>query len=157
MGATPDGIVTCGCCGTSVLEIKCPYSCRETAFADAGQHFLLKKDDGHFHLDVKHSYYYQVQAQIKLCSVEYCDFVVWREEELVIQRILPDVNFIMDVFRKCEQLIKLAVIPEMLGKRYTKKSISTIAVEFTKPDSAVSMKPESEQGKQWCCDVYNWT
>ena len=41
------------------------------------QTFFLKKDnDGHFHLNVKHSYYYQVQAQIKLCSVEYCDLVL---------------------------------------------------------------------------------
>ena len=57
---------------------------------------FLRKDDGHFHLDVKHSNYYQVQVQIKLCSVEYCDLVVWREEETVIQRILPDADFIMD-------------------------------------------------------------
>ena len=109
---------------------------------------IFLKDDGHFDLDVKHSYYYQVQAQIKLCSVEYCDFVVWREEELVIQRIVRDNDFIMDAFSKCEQFIKLAVLPEMLGKWYTKKSTSTIAVESTKPDSAVSMKPDSEQGKQ---------
>lgn len=27
MGASPDGIVNCVCCGKGVLEIKCPYSC----------------------------------------------------------------------------------------------------------------------------------
>ena len=170
LGATIDGIVNCGCCGKGGLEIKCPYSCRETAFAEAGQHFFLKKDnDGQFHLDVKHSYYYQVQAQIKLCSVEYCDFVVWREEELFVQRILPDTDLIMDAISKCEQFIKLAVLPEMLGKWYTKKSTSTITVESTAPGNigsmgspaaiehpktAVSMEPESEQEKQqdelWC-------
>ena len=29
MGASPDGIVECGCCGRGVIEIKCPYSCRD--------------------------------------------------------------------------------------------------------------------------------
>ena len=27
VGASPDGVVTCICCGTRVLEIKYPYSC----------------------------------------------------------------------------------------------------------------------------------
>ena len=153
-----------------VLEIKCPCSCRETAFAKASQHFFLKKDkDGQFHLDVQHSYYYQVQAQIKLCCVDYCDFVVWREEELFVQGSLPDTDFIMDAISKCEQFIKLAVLLRMLGKRYTKKSTSTITVESTAPGTiesrdspeaiehpktAMSMERDSEQEKQqdepWC-------
>ena len=29
MGATPDGIVNCSCCGTGVVEVKCPFSCAE--------------------------------------------------------------------------------------------------------------------------------
>ena len=28
-GATPDGIISCSCCGAGVLQIKCPYSYRE--------------------------------------------------------------------------------------------------------------------------------
>jgi len=27
MGATPDG--NCSCCGTGVVEVKCPFSCAE--------------------------------------------------------------------------------------------------------------------------------
>ena len=34
IGASPDGVVECKCCGKGVLEIKCPYSHREQlAFA----------------------------------------------------------------------------------------------------------------------------
>ena len=29
LGASPDGIVSCCCCGKGLLEIKCPYSKRE--------------------------------------------------------------------------------------------------------------------------------
>ena len=25
LGATPDGIISCDCCGTGIIEIKCPY------------------------------------------------------------------------------------------------------------------------------------
>ena len=29
LGATPDGLVSCLCCGDGLLEIKCPYSIRD--------------------------------------------------------------------------------------------------------------------------------
>ena len=29
MGATPDAIVQCECCGVGVIEVKCPFSCVE--------------------------------------------------------------------------------------------------------------------------------
>ena len=27
LGASPDGVVSCACCGNGVVEVKCPYSC----------------------------------------------------------------------------------------------------------------------------------
>ena len=29
MGASPDGLVSCSCCGNGVVEIKCPYTCKD--------------------------------------------------------------------------------------------------------------------------------
>ena len=29
MGASPDGLVCCTCCGHGVLEVKCPFSCKD--------------------------------------------------------------------------------------------------------------------------------
>ena len=37
IGASPDGVVHCSCCGTGVLEIKCPYSCKEKQFGERAQ------------------------------------------------------------------------------------------------------------------------
>ena len=89
LGASPDGIITCACCsGIAVLEVKCPYSCRDKSFLEAcnDSNFYLKlQPDGGFALNTTHSYYYQVQAQIKLCKANYCDFVVWNENDLFIQ------------------------------------------------------------------------
>lgn len=47
IGATPDGLVHCDCCGDGVLEVKCPYSKKdvpmETACADPS--FCLSTSD----------------------------------------------------------------------------------------------------------------
>ena len=79
IGASPDGVVSCICCGNGVLEIKCPYSHQNTHIQDAASQdstFCLKKVDGSLRLDNSHTYYYQIQTQLFVCDVEYCDFCV---------------------------------------------------------------------------------
>ena len=29
VGASPDAVVSCTCCGHGVLEVKCPFSCKD--------------------------------------------------------------------------------------------------------------------------------
>ena len=82
MGASPDGVVNCKCCGCGIVEIKCPYSCRNTAFLDKSSEstFFLEENDGKLMLSVYHAYYFQVQAQLKLSGTHYCNFVVGEKE-----------------------------------------------------------------------------
>ena len=96
MGASPDGIVQCDCCGKGVVEIKCPFSCRDKTFLEAtgDKNFLEVHVDGSHHLKQIHAYYHQVQAQIKFFEGLYCNFVVWSGKDIIIQRILPDPKFI---------------------------------------------------------------
>ena len=63
MGTTPDGKVTCACCGDGVIEIKCPYCHKNDSILNAMEDkiFFLK---GEIHLDTNHAYYYQVQTQL---------------------------------------------------------------------------------------------
>ena len=59
VGASPDGIVECSCCGCGVLETKCPYSCKDQSFEDrADQHpfFLEEEGSGILHLKESHPY-----------------------------------------------------------------------------------------------------
>ena len=35
LGASPDGYVKCSCCGCGVIEIKCPFSCKDRSFHEA--------------------------------------------------------------------------------------------------------------------------
>lgn len=49
IGASPDGIVCCLCCGRSALEIKCPYCHQGESIDFAASHdkkFCLKEADG---------------------------------------------------------------------------------------------------------------
>ena len=84
MKVSPDGLVNCTCCGSGVIEIKCPYTCKDIEFYEVlNEHpnfFLYEDDHGSLKLKEKHQYYYQVQMQIKVCDVGYCDFVVWKRE-----------------------------------------------------------------------------
>ena len=96
LGASPDGIVYCKCCGRGACEIKCPYAYRNSKIAEAAdqKNFCLKKDEfGKVYLDKSHAYYYQVQAQIFICGVEYCDFVVWTTRDLSCKEFLQTKSF----------------------------------------------------------------
>ena len=99
LGATPDGLVHCEWCQSGVLEIKCPYSCKDKTFTDAAQQkpfCLQENEDGSLKLKQDHSYYYQIQMQMMLCHVEYGEFVVWREGGSIHhERILFNSDFWM--------------------------------------------------------------
>ena len=63
IGASPDGIVKCSCCGTGTLEIKCPFQCKEKLFEELAQNqspFCLEMESGSLKLKNDHPYYYQV-------------------------------------------------------------------------------------------------
>jgi len=121
LGASPDGIISCDCHGIGTLEIKCPYCSRdctpETAVecskitfleCDAdGDGFVLKKDS---------AYYYQVQAQLNICELQYGDFVVWTPHGINVERLFPDQKFFAAKAQEVENFYKQAVMPELLGK-----------------------------------------
>ena len=90
MGASPDGNVQCVRCGRGVVEIKCPYSCRNKTFLEVtgDKNFFLDLVDGKHYLKKTHAYYYQVQAHMKFCKTLYCDFVVLSEKDTTIERPL---------------------------------------------------------------------
>lgn len=58
--------------------------------------------------------------QIKFSESSYCDFVVWREQELIVQRIFPDTEFIEQALTLATKFFKYAILPELLGKYYSR-------------------------------------
>ena len=99
MGATPDGII-----GSGIVEVKCPFVCRECSFEEAAatKHtFCLQKTQKGLRLSTKHQYYHQVQVQLFVTKAEYCDFVVWLPPQLHIERIFPDSLYMQNIDTLC--------------------------------------------------------
>ena len=48
-GATPDGVVSCECCGNGILEIKCPFTLQSKCMNDL--EWLIIDDDGEVRLN----------------------------------------------------------------------------------------------------------
>ena len=136
-GVSPDGIVNCSCCSSGVLEIKCPYRCKDKSLNELVEerNFCLENVDGSLSLKRNYAYYYQIQLQMKLCEVGYCDFVVWGDESVFYERILIDTEFIDNAIEEAQPFIKLALLPELVGKWFSRH---TVATSITLTDQAPS-------------------
>ena len=122
IGASPDGLVSCLCCGPGLLEVKCPFNCKSVSLADAAESakFCLELIDGKMQLKSTHTFFYQVQAQLLVCEAKYCDFVVWSEKDLFIQRVLPDKSFTEQAMESITAFFKLGIMLELVGKWFSK-------------------------------------
>lgn len=112
-GVSPDGISNCDCCGRGTVEIKCPWTVRN----DDWEGYFAKPncplgthDDGTYFLREEHEYNFQVQLQMQLFEVNFCDFVIWNKKSTTIVRVLRN-----DKFWEKEYYWRIIVLPELLG------------------------------------------
>lgn len=122
IGASPDGIITCSCHGRGVLEIKCPFTLKNGSIVNScntDANFCLMMKDNVITLKTNHKYMSQVQAQMRIVGVQYCDFVVWSPTGMFIQHIQFDEAFFSEAYSRVAQFIKTKLLPELLGKYYT--------------------------------------
>ena len=52
--------------------------------------FVHKGEDGLLHLLHNHSYYTQVQGEMAVMKVEWCNFLVYNNGEVLVDRIVAD-------------------------------------------------------------------
>lgn len=126
VGASPDGYVSCSCCGLGILEIKCPFCAKdetvEEAASNCKQFCLERNDNGALSLKKDHAYFYQVQMQLFVTDRAYCDFVIWTDREKqdpFVQRITPDVTFFESQMLAAKEFFVKGILPELLGKFYS--------------------------------------
>ena len=163
LGASPDGTVHCDCCGSGVVEIKCPY-CHRHDSALEYQSCLVDNGD-HLQLDRSHAYYYQVQTQIFVSNIDYCDFCVCTfpsggEPSLHVERILPDSEFWSSCLDASSRFFKQCLLPEILGTWFTKKTTTDSTHPQTTKERELSscrlycycQKPEDDSVEWIRCD-----
>ena len=159
VGASPDGLIECRCCGKGTLEIKCPYSHREesvTSAASNDSNFYLRFDDGDsvLHLDRRHAYYYQVQTQMFVCNVNYCDFCVCTfpsektEPSSHIERIFRDDDFWKECLVKAKNFFSSSFLRELLGKWYTRPVVNSTNTDHRDENSASQSSENTAMGDQ---------
>ena len=134
LGASSDGIVTCPTLrndlgATGCLEIKCPYSVQNESVVDlppaeiAGKYgdafWLKKQSDGSLHLPRSHRFYAQVQGEMEVIGVEWCDFVVFSGRQVFVERIVRDRTYWSEVLLPVLRSFYVKHIAcEILGGRY---------------------------------------
>lgn len=162
IGATPDGIIHCSCHGTSLLEVKCPYSCRSKSIpevADESTNFYLKPNEyNSVSLDTNHSYYYQVQCQLNVCNIDQCYFVVWAPDSVHIERIQRDSKFFSECLKSIDKLLVQAILPEVIGCYFTKPSLGPLALIIQTPTMLIAIvKCPDDGSKMIMCENQNCT
>ena len=93
IGGSLDRVVTCDCCATACLEVKCPYSINYTTPEDpnVSQKLpYLQKDNEILMINKKHKYFTQCQIQMAVTGYQHCYFMVWTPHGHFLQQISFD-------------------------------------------------------------------
>lgn len=117
LGASPDGIIECDCCGEGLIEIKCPYKYRDldpNLITDTNFYIKRNMKGETIGLSHDHEYFYQVQGQLSVCCKDYCDFVVWTPEGLYIERILKPESFFDQLKPHLDNYFSQILLPVLL-------------------------------------------
>lgn len=125
LGATPDALVCCTCCGKGCVEIKCPYKHRDHNILQAciDKDFCLRLSNGTLELKRTHKYYKQVQTQMFVTGSQFCDFVVWTTKSCVIVRVMPDeALWETTLLPVAQDFFYKVVLPELVACHYTRPS-----------------------------------
>ena len=123
LGASPDGMVSCECCGIGCLEVKNSFKHRDATLEEALQDpdFCLLREEG-LKLKTQHAYYSQVQCQLLVTQSEYCDFVMWLGScEHAVVRIFSDLHFQRQCVLKARKFFQAVILPEMVAQYFTRQ------------------------------------
>ena len=117
LAATPDGIVEVGE-DKGCLEVKCPFVCTKKSITEASiesSSFCLRNSNARLHLKRNHQYFYQVQTQLYVTRLQWCDFVVWApNKDIFVERIIYDQRFIEHAISKARAFYFDVFLPSVV-------------------------------------------
>ncbi|XP_050066973.1 uncharacterized protein LOC126555927 [Aphis gossypii] len=95
LAASPDGLVE----SNSIIEIKCPYTARDTVDAVSAvnnkllQYCIVSENNKKMKLKKNHDYYYQIIGQLHITQKEKCYFIIHTKNWTNVEIILYDNEF----------------------------------------------------------------
>ena len=126
IAASPDSLVSCSCCGSGCVEVKCPWTAREmtiSEFAQTGSSFLALQERNYV-LKKSHNYYAQVQVQMFCTGRDYCDFVTYtaaKSDNICQIRVEIDSDFVNTMVSKASNFWKKVIFPELVNRKVQMK------------------------------------
>ena len=165
LGASPDCLISCSCCGDGLVEIKCPYKHRdEHPHQIHDPKFCLCPVDESVLLSKKHDYYIQIQGQMAICNREYCDFVCWTPKGMHVERISFDPSVFHKIKPSLDRFFLSFVLPELLTHSVKGSVADGVTDKENTPGSVHASTPEvyclcrqGEHGRMVACDNPNCT
>ena len=123
LGASPDGLIT-DCSSTDpngILEIKCPYKYRDVDPCEAAEYkdFCCELTGDTLTLKQKHNYYYQIQGQMAISCRKWCDFVVYTNKKVSVERISFEESHWMKMLPKLKDFFTKRMVPILEKKIHT--------------------------------------
>ena len=117
LGASPDFLVFDSTEATSlgIGEVKCPFSKKNLSIDDAcnDKNFFLEKLNGKVTLKKSNNYFYQIQGCMATLDVTWCDFVVFTNIDLHVERIYFDNEFWQKVVPELSSFYSEYMLPEL--------------------------------------------
>lgn len=124
LGASPDGILNCSCHGKGLLEIKCPFK-----YKDGLKHWIDDKNcpiTAAKKMKINHPYYFQVQLQMLVTELRYCDFFVWSNGtspgDTFQVRVCINEEFCFKLKEKLESVFHVVILPELVCRKFDEKN-----------------------------------
>ena len=159
VAGTPDSICTCKCHGFDVVEIKCPYHCRDLPVRVAARKpnfpLIYDAETETFSMRESHNYYYQVQLQMYVAKAAFCIFAVYTNVDLVHVTVLPNVSIIEKLLIKAKLYFCEVVLPQVLAKHFTEPNLVALVTSNNnmKPCVCGETRNESEYPVVSCANV----
>lgn len=119
LGASPDGLVSCSCHGPGLLEIKSPSIHRDLTVDDIcslGTYHVEHDENMKMQLKTSSQWYSQIQFQLAVTGLEYCDFVLYTQKApyITTERILFDRQLWAEDKKVYTRFFKQYVAPSLL-------------------------------------------
>lgn len=123
--ASPDSMVKCDCCGSSCVEVKCPFTLKSRSstieqYINKKDSCLKKADNGSLFMNSSHMYYYQVQMQMAITKTTSCFFGIWAPHQFYLIQVKFNSTFWTEKSKLALLFHQKVVLPELMAKFYTR-------------------------------------
>ena len=123
LGASPDSVMLCECCGITLVEAKTKPKYNHTGIEEAVKEnpkdicVFVDKDTGEYDLKRDHQYYTQVQMQMHVTQIPVCHLVLWTSVDMVIVRVEQDLEFEDLMLENCDRKYLRCILPELVTRQ----------------------------------------